>query len=119
MPNIASVLKEEIARVARKELRGETEKLKKAAVQHRSDIAALKRRVTALEQQLARFGKAKGAAPPTPEHVPPSCYSAKGLSGQRQRLGLYAADIGSYWAYRPKPSTTGRPESHDLGSSKW
>jgi hypothetical protein len=39
VPNIASVLKEEIARVARKEVRSETENLKKASAQYRSEIA--------------------------------------------------------------------------------
>lgn len=92
MPNIASVLKEEIARVARKELRNETEKLRKASVQYRSEIAALKRRVGALEQQVAR--KAKSSAPTPAEQAAPLRFSAKGLSAQRQRLGLSAAAMG-------------------------
>ena len=54
MPNIAAVLKEEIARVARKELRGDTARFKKASAQYRSDIAALKRRITELEKQLGK-----------------------------------------------------------------
>jgi len=57
MPNIASILKEEIARVARKEVRRETTALKKSNVTHRSEIAALKRRATELERQLRAFGK--------------------------------------------------------------
>ena len=48
MPNIASVLKDEILRLARKEVRRELEGLKKASAQYRSDIAALKRQVIAL-----------------------------------------------------------------------
>ena len=44
MPNIASVLKEEVVRLARKELKAATEGLKKAVAAHRSEIAALKRR---------------------------------------------------------------------------
>jgi len=44
MPNIATLLKTEISRVARKELRGESQALKKAVSAHRSEIAALKRR---------------------------------------------------------------------------
>jgi cell division protein FtsB len=57
MPNIASILKEEIARVARKELRVTTDSLKKAASQHRSDIAALKRRLAAAEQEIKKLRK--------------------------------------------------------------
>ena len=57
MPNIASVLKDEILRLARKEVRRELEGLKKASAQYRSDIAALKRQVIALEKQQARIAK--------------------------------------------------------------
>ena len=48
MPNIASVLKDEILRLARKEVRTATEGLKKASAAYRSDIAGLKRQVAAL-----------------------------------------------------------------------
>ena len=44
MPNIASVFKDEIVRVARKEIRNELAALKKASTTHRAEIAALKRR---------------------------------------------------------------------------
>src|SRR5664279_782864 len=57
MPNIASVLKDEVLRLARKEVRTEIEGLKKASVQYRSDIAALKRRVADVEKQHARLEK--------------------------------------------------------------
>jgi DNA repair exonuclease SbcCD ATPase subunit len=59
MPNIASILKSEIGRVARKEVRGETLGLKKAVVAYRAEIAALKRRTEALEQELNRLSKAR------------------------------------------------------------
>jgi hypothetical protein len=45
MPNIATALKAEIARVARKEIKIETEALKSASSRYRSEIAALKRQV--------------------------------------------------------------------------
>jgi len=57
MSNVASVLKEEIARVARKEIRRETSFVKKALTTYRSEIAGVKRRVLALERQLRRVGK--------------------------------------------------------------
>jgi len=43
MPSIASVLKSEMVRVARKEVRGETLGLKKSVGTCRAEIAALKR----------------------------------------------------------------------------
>jgi hypothetical protein len=49
MPNIASVLKDEISRDARKEIRGETASLKKALSAYRTDLATLKHRAQALE----------------------------------------------------------------------
>ena len=98
MPNIATVLKDEIARIARKELRSETEKLKKVSAQHRSDIAALKRRVAELERQASAIGKkaAKVATTSTATDTSTKArYSAKSLISQRKRLGLSAADVGT------------------------
>ncbi|WGT62477.1 hypothetical protein QHG62_20835 [Variovorax paradoxus] len=40
MPNVASILKAEISRVARKEVRAEIETLKKASVAHRASRIA-------------------------------------------------------------------------------
>lgn len=100
MPNIATVLKDEIARVARKEVRGELLKLKKASAQYRSEIAALKRRAQSLEQQLGRLGRgaAKKAAAATQDEEPAGTalrFSAKGLAKQRQRLGISAASAAA------------------------
>jgi DNA-binding transcriptional regulator YiaG len=97
MPNIASILKTEIARVARKEVRGELASLKKAAAAYRSDIAQLKRRAQALEQQIKRLGKGRGRAAPEAEagEGPQLRFSAKGLASQRRRLGLSAEACGA------------------------
>lgn len=99
MPNIASLLKEEIARVARKQLRGETQNLKKASAQYRADIAALKRRILTLEKQLGRQSRAARKASSTAvEQDDPASglrFSAKGLLAQRRRLGLSAADVAA------------------------
>ena len=97
MPNIASVLKEEIARVARKEIRADTQRLKKATSVYRSEIAALKRRVLALEQAFKRLGQstAKNASPGAEVDGSQSMrFSSKALASQRQRLELSAEDLG-------------------------
>lgn len=98
MPNIASILKEEIVRLARKEMRGELTQLKKASSNHRAEIAALKRRTLALESDLKRVGKvARSSAPPEANAAANSKairFSAKGLASQRKRLGLSAEDVG-------------------------
>jgi len=97
MPNIASILKSEISRVARKEVRSETLALKKAIGAYRAEIAALKRRTQALEQELRRLGKSVPKAAPIvvdAQSSPKQRFSAKGLASQRKRLGLSADDIG-------------------------
>lgn len=100
MPNLAAALKSEIARMARKAVRAETQTLKKAATTHRAEIAALKRRIKALEQalrQATRGGRARDARAAEPDAAPPSTalrFSAKGFASHRRRLGLSAADVG-------------------------
>ena len=98
MSNVASVLKEEIARVARKEIRREVSSLKKSSTAYRSEIAALKRRMLELERQLRRVGRAGESGKPTAandDSVSPSTrFSAKSMAAQRRRLGLSAAECG-------------------------
>lgn len=98
MPNIAHVLKREISRVARKEIRSETAALKKAVAMHRGEIAALKRRAQALEQRLRRIdrGGAPEGASSSPGDAAPSRlrFNAKGFAAQRRRLGLSARECG-------------------------
>ena len=101
MPNIASLLKQEIARVSRKELRSETEALKKANSHYRGQIAELKRRMQSLEQQVKRLSRggaaraaaAEPAAEGDEEGGRQIRYSAKSLASQRRRLGLSAAAL--------------------------
>ena len=95
MPNIASILKSEITRIARKEIRAEVEGLKKSVGGYRSEIAALKRRAQSLEQQVKRLEKSV----PKPEALTLETgkaprFSAKGLGKQRQRLELSADAVG-------------------------
>jgi DNA-binding transcriptional regulator YiaG len=97
MANIASLLKAEISRVARKEVRAETASLKKSVSTYRSEIAALKRRAQALELELRRLSKAQAKAVPAEVQAQPTQklrFTAKGLTSQRRRLGLSALDIG-------------------------
>jgi DNA-binding transcriptional regulator YiaG len=97
MPNITAVLREEILRLARKEIRQQTIVLKKMSAQHRRDIAEMKRRITELQRKITPLQKqVLKSAPPQAaevdgEHVR---FTAKGLRSQRQRLGLSAANYG-------------------------
>jgi DNA-binding transcriptional regulator YiaG len=96
MPNIASVLKDEISRLARKEVRGETARLQKAVTAYRSEIAALKRRVADLEKQGSRRGKqtassGQEAGGSTDKNLR---FRAAGFKAHRERLGLSAREVG-------------------------
>ena len=103
MPNIASILKSEISRVARKEVRAEIENLKKASVHHRAAIAALRRQVGALEKELRTVAKggargARGANAGEAEEAgdgePKRRFSAGRLAAHRTKLGISAASYG-------------------------
>ncbi|KFN48242.1 helix-turn-helix domain-containing protein [Arenimonas composti] len=97
MANIAVVLKSEIARLARREIKTAVEPLRKANAQYRREIAALKRDVEALRRELRGVAKAsRRAAPPAGDEgeAPRTRFVAKGLRSLRARLGLSAADFG-------------------------
>lgn len=104
VPNVATVLKTEISRVARKELRAAVEPLKKAVAAQRSDIAALKRRVQELEKQLkaaSRSAARQAAVKPASTSASDGGADAEGLrfraagmASNRKRLGLSAQDFG-------------------------
>ena len=97
MPNIGTALREEILRLARREIRKQTSVLRKASAQYRKDIAEMKRRVSELRRKVSPLEKQvlKSAPSQTAEvdadHVR---FTAKGLRSQRQRLGLSAANYG-------------------------
>lgn len=97
MTNLANTLKSEISRIARKEVRGDIAALKKALGAYRSEIATLKRRAQALEQEVRRVGKGILKDKPTVLDQTSTAtfrFSAKGLISQRNRLGLSAAECG-------------------------
>ncbi len=97
MANIAAILKEEITRLARKEVRRQTEALKKASAQQRKTIAMLKKRVSDLQREVTALEK---QALKQPSSIAPSTvkknprFSAKGLRSHRNRLGLSASAYG-------------------------
>jgi len=98
MPNLSVVLKQEIARIARKEQRAEVAALQKASAAHRRALAALRRQVAALERQLRLQARGAGRRAPAPvteedDSGPSLRFSAKGLGAQRKRLGLSASAV--------------------------
>ena len=97
MPNIAVVLKEEISRLARKEIRRQMHALRRASAQYRRDIAEMKRQVSALQRKLTPLEKqaVKNGSPQAARiDAGRVRFTAKGLRSQRERLNLSAADYG-------------------------
>jgi DNA-binding transcriptional regulator YiaG len=97
MPNIAAVLREEISRLSRKELRGQVAATKKATTQHRRHLAALRRQVAQLERQVALLSRKVLNTPSAVSAASTATHPrfvAKGLRSQRKRLGLSAAEYG-------------------------
>jgi DNA-binding transcriptional regulator YiaG len=98
MPNIAGVLKEEIRRLAKKEIKAQVGTTKKAAAQYRRDIAKLKRLLGQQERELKHLKREvqqQSGRPQVEDEVPEDIrFSARSVKAQRQRLGLSAADYG-------------------------
>ena len=102
MTNFTSVLKSEIARVARREVRAEIESLKKASTQYRSAIAQLRREVAALHKELRQAHRpaagaaraSSGAPAPADGDAQARRFSATRLASHRAKLGLSAALYG-------------------------
>ena len=120
MANLASALKEEIARLARKEIRQQTAGTARTVAQCEREIAALKRQIGELQRKLSgqrtqsapepavtkktgrkKAAAAKQAATAAPESGSDSGrksararFSTKGLKANRERLGLSADNYG-------------------------
>jgi DNA-binding transcriptional regulator YiaG len=101
MANIAGVLRDEISRLSRREIRKATESTKKSTNQHRHAIATLKshvsnltRQVFALTRTVTRFQQGSSAVPDTGSSTKKIRFVAKGLRANRTRLGLSAGDFG-------------------------
>lgn len=105
MPNIGALLKQEIARLSRREVRGQVVATKKASAQYRRHIAGLRRQVATLERQVALLQRrvANGSSTSTAESAPRKVrFVAKGLKAQRARLGLSAAEYGKLVGVSPQ-----------------
>jgi DNA-binding transcriptional regulator YiaG len=97
MPNLASVLKDEIRRLARREIRSQVAVTKRAATQHRRDIAELKRLVKDLSKRVGFLEAQEKKRVKKPVAEAPSGqvrFSPRWLKVHREKLGLSAADYG-------------------------
>lgn len=120
MPNIGAVLKQEVVRLSRREVRAQVQTTKKASAQYRRDIAALKREVEALKRQIGLLQRRVLGGPravPGESTTRRVRFVAKGLRSQRNRVGLSADDyarlvgVSAQTIYNwERGHTTPRPE---------
>jgi len=99
MPNVATVLRDEIRRLAKREIKAATSTTKQAVVQYRSDIAKLKRELQQQQKKTAFLEAQERKRLRQPQAVEEDelegvRYSARSVRAQRKRLGLSAADYG-------------------------
>lgn len=99
MPDIASVLKQEIGRLARKESRALFDPLRKSVAVQRREIAALKRELESLRREVKRLRKNVGtpatSPAPTPETQRPIRFSPASLKKHREKVGLSQQEYGT------------------------
>ncbi len=98
MANLAVVLKDEIRRLARKELKSHLGTTRQAVGRYRREIAELKRQLQAQAKKIARLerrgGQTSDEQPAVDMADEAIRFSAKSVRSQRRRLGLSAADYG-------------------------
>lgn len=92
MNALANALKDEIRRLARKEIRVQTGKTSKAVAQYRREIARLKRQQRDQTKKLAML-ETLLRAPSSDQSNGSARFSSKSVKAQRRRTGLSAADF--------------------------
>jgi len=118
--DVARALKEEIRRLAKKEIKAETAATKQAVAQYRREIASLKRQVREQEKKIGFLEdreRKRLEAPEATEVAEGARFSARSVKAQRDRLGLSAADYAKLVGVSPltiynweKGKTRPRPE---------
>jgi DNA-binding transcriptional regulator YiaG len=96
MTSIAKLLKETIERTAKKQVRSETEPLRKASARYRKTIADLSTRLKQMEQDLAAIRRqiSSTSSGSTQQEIGNLRFSAKGLQSLRNKLGISKTEYG-------------------------
>ncbi len=91
MPNVMTVLKAEITRLAKKEAKAAVAPVRKPSIGARKALADLKRRIAALEKQVKAFGAVLAGIPQSQAEAPAAekvRITAKGMRSLRKKLRL-------------------------------
>jgi DNA-binding transcriptional regulator YiaG len=105
MTTLAIALKDEIRRLARKEIRAQTGHTSRAVAQYRREIARLKRQQRDQERKLAFLAAQTRKTIASPAAEPDlnggTRFSARSVRAQRRRTGLSAADYAKLVGVSP------------------
>ena len=125
MPDLASTLKQEIQRLARKEIKALTGSTKKAVAGYRQEIAALKRQLRTQEKKISFLEnqEKKRLEQPETEEVPAEKvrFSPRSVKAQRERLGFSVNDYALLVGVSPQSicnweQGTTRPRDQQLAA---
>jgi DNA-binding transcriptional regulator YiaG len=97
MPDVAAVLRQEILRLARKEIRDQLMPLKKSVSELRKRLSNIQREIGALQRTVRTLEReAAHRLTEAPKPVPDTRirFSPKWVAADRKRLGLSAEDYG-------------------------
>src|SRR5688572_12313333 len=106
MTTLAIALKDEIRRLARKEIKAQTGRTARAVAQYRREIARLKRQQRDNEKKLAFLAAQTSKSTASPKIAAESAngdsrFSARSVRAQRRRTGLSAADYAKLVGVSP------------------
>jgi DNA-binding transcriptional regulator YiaG len=98
MPNIANVLKDEIQRIARKEIKTSASELHKYNVSLKKTLAELRKQLATMKLEIRQLKKIQGKQPKAEKEVTTEAaeklrFSAKGIRSLRSKLKLSQADF--------------------------
>ena len=109
MPNIALVLKEEIRRVARKEIRLATDSLKKENARLRKALSEVRKQLAELEKQhkkIVRTAPSGHPAPPVETENNRNWVTAKGIRSMRKKMQITQAEFAQLLGVSAQSVTT-------------
>jgi DNA-binding transcriptional regulator YiaG len=105
MTTFATAIKDEVRRLARKEIKAQTQTTSQSVTRHRREIARLKRQVQEQQKQIARLASqiGKPAEDRAAQNGMPegTRFSARSVKAQRRKTGLSAADYAKLIGVSP------------------
>lgn len=102
MTTFATALKDEVRRLARKEIKAQTGHTAKAVAQYRREIARLKRHLREQDKKIAALeSRPRATSAPAAKPNGHLRFSARSAKAQRRRTGLSAADYAKLVGVSP------------------